>query len=803
MPINKAASKRKSVDDKVPVRSDAISCSVLLLTSFISFFCLPFVQASAQSNTASPLGTNLAGITYYSPEQPFLNILKNGIGWNGNAGGTNYNENQFVFKLDSNGYPTSMVANGTGPAGSQTFTNIATLVYNSTGIRNGDGTESAPFYPAGWYLFQFQGSGTFYFTGDASGSCSSSPCAFQVTNPTAYGIQLVMTATGAGSNYAHNMSIVYCNTYTSNVCGTGYDALLASGEIFNPTFIARINQFGTLRFMNWANANYSPQQNWTNRPTLTQAFWGVYATLNQPDPMPDGVPAEAMVALCNEIGANGWFNMPILATDDYVAQFATLVHANLKAGLKAYVEYGDEIWNCLNGACTGGLLNELIALGEAAFPNYDSAWGAGFYYGILRAVQNGATWKNVWGADSARVIRVVGGQTGYNGPYGRNAFILSFTAGMYGGNPSNFTGTVAQNVDVFADAPYLYFGSVTVPDTFTLDQLFTEIMSGGLIPGDYPGGLIAQTLNQIAGDLATAQTYGLPLVAYEGGQSLIATDSTLNNLFAAANRDPRMGTAYTTLLNGWKSLGGTLFNSFSDFTQYNNWGYWGMLENLLQTSSPKYDALMNFISANPCWWSGCATSGTSTTTTPAVATTTPPSVPRGLAGAVASATQINLTWTASTDSAGSVAGYNVFRNGTKVGTSTNTSYQDTGLSAGTKYTYAVSAYDTAGNTSAQSSGVSVSTPAPPTIVINSPRNGTLLEGKTNLNIAATASDASGIVSITISAGKSILQTCTNVTSCSASWNSLSIPRGTQVISATAVDKYGLQARASVTIVSLR
>lgn len=41
--------------------------------------------------------------------------------------------------------------------------------------------------------------------------------------------------------------------------------------------------------------------------------------------------------------------------------------------------------------------------------------------------------------------------------------------------------------------------------------------------------------------------------------------------------------------------------------------------------------------------------------------------------------------------------------GTEVGTSTTTSYSDTGLSLSTEYCYTVSAYDAAGNMSAQSS----------------------------------------------------------------------------------------------------
>ena len=90
--------------------------------------------------------------------------------------------------------------------------------------------------------------------------------------------------------------------------------------------------------------------------------------------------------------------------------------------------------------------------------------------------------------------------------------------------------------------------------------------------------------------------------------------------------------------------------------------------------------------------------------------TTPPSVPAGLSATAVSSTQINLSWTASTDNVG-VTGYDVFRNGTQVGTTTTTSYQDTGLTAGTTYSYTVAAYDAAGNVSAQSTAASATTTA--------------------------------------------------------------------------------------------
>jgi hypothetical protein len=56
-----------------------------------------------------------------------------------------------------------------------------------------------------------------------------------------------------------------------------------------------------------------------------------------------------------------------------------------------------------------------------------------------------------------------------------------------------------------------------------------------------------------------------------------------------------------------------------------------------------------------------------------------------------------------------VAGYRIYRNGTQIATAASTSYQDTGLTAATTYSYTVAAYDSAGNLSAQSSPVSATT----------------------------------------------------------------------------------------------
>src|SRR5213593_1289354 len=73
------------------------------------------------------------------------------------------------------------------------------------------------------------------------------------------------------------------------------------------------------------------------------------------------------------------------------------------------------------------------------------------------------------------------------------------------------------------------------------------------------------------------------------------------------------------------------------------------------------------------------------TTLIAVPDTTPPSVPTNLSGSAVSSSQINLSWTASTDNVG-VAGYTIYRGGAKIATTALTSYSDTGLSPSTAYT---------------------------------------------------------------------------------------------------------------------
>ncbi len=108
---------------------------------------------------------------------------------------------------------------------------------------------------------------------------------------------------------------------------------------------------------------------------------------------------------------------------------------------------------------------------------------------------------------------------------------------------------------------------------------------------------------------------------------------------------------------------------------------------------------------------------------PPPADTTPPTVPQGLTATAQSATQIALSWTASTDAGTGVAGYRVFRDAgaTAIATVTATNYTDGSLAAGTNYSYSVRAFDAAtpANESAASAAASAATSvAPPTPAVS-------------------------------------------------------------------------------------
>jgi chitodextrinase len=171
------------------------------------------------------------------------------------------------------------------------------------------------------------------------------------------------------------------------------------------------------------------------------------------------------------------------------------------------------------------------------------------------------------------------------------------------------------------------------------------------------------------------------------------------------------------------------------------------------------------VRANDAAGNNSAYSNTASATTPAAADTTPPTAPTNLTATAASTTQINLSWTASTDNVG-VTGYKVERctgaacaNFVQIATPTGITFNDTGLTAFTSYSYRVRANDAAGNNSGYSNTASATTPAASgnISVTISPKRGGLTISQT-MPFTATVTNDVGSAGVTWTASSGSFST---------------------------------------------
>jgi chitinase/chitodextrinase len=118
-------------------------------------------------------------------------------------------------------------------------------------------------------------------------------------------------------------------------------------------------------------------------------------------------------------------------------------------------------------------------------------------------------------------------------------------------------------------------------------------------------------------------------------------------------------------------------------------------------------------------------------------TVTVPSAPAGLSVTGSTSSTVSLSWSAATGA----TGYNVYRNGTKVGSATGTTFTDSGLAASTTFTYQVTATNSAGE-SAKSASVSGTTAGSGTSVPAAP-TGLRVTGTTSSSVSLSWTASTG------------------------------------------------------------
>lgn len=379
------------------------------------------------------------------------------------------------------------------------------------------------------------------------------------------------------------------------------------GELFHPLLLQRIADadWSFIRFMDWGATNASPQRDWSDRRKPSHIFMN--GVLNPRAPAPDtegnretGVAFELMVALCNATGRNLWINVPHLASDDFVTRLAKLIRfgsdgvnpydgpqanpvfAPLRADLRVYVEYSNEIWS-----------------GGFSFPQGNWAESEAARRGLTRARFNARrfcdTWRifqQVFGGTSrlVRVAAIFTALDAYSAPFLEEL-------GAYGAQ-------LVPPVRPDVLAVTTYFGNdiqrfVQQQGTSgAFEEWKRRILAGDAASGTGPdatgiGGGFSASLRTLP---VETLGYPLPIVAYEGGPSLYTTDfdDAVTSAVVAMNRDPRIAEVYRIHLEIAKSKGLWTHTPYTDTSPWSRFGQWGHLETLDQppAHAPKYALLL-------------------------------------------------------------------------------------------------------------------------------------------------------------------------------------------------------------------
>jgi hypothetical protein len=494
------------------------------------------------------LGINLAGVSDYAGEWPFVDAFKTARPWISQQQGQPWGQGP-ALQVNANGWVTSL----------QPGQYVETIMFDN-------GQNGAPaHYPAGQYTLLYDGSGTLSFDLQSATIVSQTPGRMVVNVPAGgNGVYLMETATDP-NNPIHNLRFImpgYEKTYTT--------------QPFNPLFLQRLQGYKVLRFMEWMDTNGSTVQSWSQRAAV-----GDYTYSWR------GVPLEVMIELANAVGAKAWFNIPAQASNNYVKAFADMIQQNLNPSLGFYLEYSNETWNTTFPQ-SSYIENQGLALNLS-----NNQTLAGAYYTAYRSVQI----FNIFAGElsnPARMTRVIASQSA-------NSWLSNQTLGFQ---------NAFASADVLAIAPYFNCddtatgGFGVLGDPSTASQV--DAMSVQQVEAIQMQHINNCTMQQMQSNSAVAASYGLKMVAYEGGQSLVGIgsavgDSAMTALFGEVNRDSGMGPLYNQYLQNWVAAGGDMFLHYSDVAPYSQWGNFGSLEYQDQTpsTSAKYTALMDFASQHP------------------------------------------------------------------------------------------------------------------------------------------------------------------------------------------------------------
>lgn len=552
---------------KSPFYAEFSRSIIALVLSFIVLHNTAI--ASAPHNRLSPLGINTNEAMDIDASVPFVDLFKMSLPFEQARPWLTKGN----IKYDKNGWPTQL--NG-GQAGTRFISNfpaksipndLYTVLYDGKGkITYGVGAKLIKHSP---------GKDIIRIFADKKQQISAS---------------LTITKTDP-KNYIRNIRILmpggickgkaFKRVKSAKECGkTPFLAFAkhAKSIIFNPDYLHFMKDFRVIRFMNMSGITRNNLAKWENRPKVSQATWGGKEGVR-------GIPLEIMIELANTVNADPWFNLPHKADDNFIRQYAHYTKTHLKQGLKTYIEYSNETWN--------GIFSQAHYIKDKGKQYQLDANPAiaGYKYYSQRSVEIFKIWERTFG-NANKLVRVMGGMS-TNTPL--THMLLGYKDAY-------------KHTDALAIAPYFHATQTAQKRMTSVDNVFALLRSRD---NKYS---IPNTLKVVKKQAEIVKKYGVDLIAYEGGQHLVAYQTHNmkagpNPYLIQANKDERMAKLYFEFLKGWKDAGGKLFVAFSAPRSYNWIGSWGIKEFITQSPdlAPKYRALMYFQQTNRCWWYGCAT----------------------------------------------------------------------------------------------------------------------------------------------------------------------------------------------------
>ena len=512
------------------------------LLSLILILSLCYLSAQIQR----PIGTNIAGIVDWSTEYVFVDAFKQSREWIAHdmMPGAPWSSGVDI-PLGPDGYPLEIpYDNGMDPPQA-----IRTLMFFG---------DLQGRYPAGMYRLIAEGSGQISLWGAAQGTFQCPVDTLVMLSPTpSDGVALEIESSLA-SDPVRDIHFVM----------PGFHQHFEKAP-FHPEFLSFLEDFQCIRFMDWMKTNGSPVKFWADRNTVS----------NYSQTLANGVAYEYIIDLCNLLQKDAWICIPHQADDDFVEHFAEMLRDSLDPQLKIYIEYSNEVWNGIFSQ-NQYAADTALALGYTGQP-----WERSWKYTAKRSADIFVIFEQVF-VDDSRFVKVVPA-------WAASPWVTNFILDRFEESTYNATGITA---DAVAIAPYFagevanrigdngLISSITIPAILDSMELAMETVFGYMDECK-----------------AVADSHQVAMIAYEGGQHLVATwphieDTTLTRKLIEANRHSRMEDLYCQYFNYWyDSTGGGLFANFSSHGLYSKYGSWGVKEFMEDTLSSKYLGLQQCV----------------------------------------------------------------------------------------------------------------------------------------------------------------------------------------------------------------